>query len=163
MNDAKKDILILGVGNDILTDDGIGPKITMRLKNESNISGNIHYDTAFMGGLDLLEFIRDYKTVIIIDAIKTKDGKPGDVFYCTPDDFKYALHLDNLHDVSFLTAIKLGKKSGYNITDNIHIIAVEVVEDRVFSNDFSPEIQKKYEDITATVKRYINEILSESS
>ena len=60
MNDAgntEKDILILGVGNDILTDDGIGPKITVQLQNESNIPGNIHYDTAFMGGLDLLEFI----------------------------------------------------------------------------------------------------------
>jgi len=36
-----------------------------------------------MGGLEILELIREYHTVLILDAIKTKEGMPGDVIIST--------------------------------------------------------------------------------
>jgi hydrogenase maturation protease len=146
--------LVLGMGNDLLTDDAIGPKLTWRLEKSVKLEG-VKFDTAFVGGLDILDLIKDYKKVIFIDAIKTKGGIPGTVYIFNTNDFKETLHLSNLHDVSFLTAIELGKNLGLNIPPEISIIAIEIKEDLVFSEHFTAEIEARYEEIYKKTKKYL--------
>jgi hydrogenase maturation protease len=154
-----KKILLHGIGNEILTDDGIGPKLVKRLKGDLSKNG-IDFETAVVGGLDTMESIRGYDIVIFIDAIRTKNGIPGTVYRLSPEDFDHTLHLSNVHDVSFLAAVELGKKLGLDMPPFIHIIAVEIAEDRQFSDNFSPQIQSLYEEIYKEVKRITEEILN---
>ena len=149
--------LVLGIGNDILTDDGIGPKIVNDLKTLER-SPELIFETTTLGGLEILEIIKEYKKVIIIDAIRTIDGNPGEIFFFTPDDFKETLHLSNLHDINFLTALELGKKLGIPLPEEIHIIAIEIVEDQVFGTSFTPAIEEKYHIIMQSVKKQIGEL-----
>ena len=114
MEDIKKETLVLGIGNDILTDDGIGPKLCDFLK-EKYKDRAIQFEKLNVGGLEILEYIQGYKTVIFIDAIKTLNGQIGDVYLYTPDNFSETLHLSNLHDTNFITALELGKSLGFNI------------------------------------------------
>ena len=152
-------ILIHGIGNEILTDDGIGPKLVKRLKG--NLSGkDIDFETTFLGGLDLLEYIQGYHTVVFIDAIRTRDGIPGTVYQLSPENFNTTIHLSSIHDVSFLTSVALGKKLGLNMPESIHIIAVEIAEDRIFNDNFSPKIEEKYEEIFNEVKEITEQILA---
>lgn len=151
MPGAQSDILILGIGNDILTDDAIGPKIVKRLQEDLSYD-NISFLTAAAGGLEILEMIKNYQQVIIIDAIKTRDGIPGTVYYLTPENFKETLHISSFHDVSFLTALKLAAKLEIPVPGRIDIIAIEIVEDLTFSNDFSEEIAPKYDNIYSEIK-----------
>ena len=159
--DRTNKILIYGVGNEILTDDGIGPKIVKHLSSELD-SNMFSFETSFLGGFELLEYIQSYKTVIFIDAIRTKDGIPGDVYYLQTDDFKETLHLSNIHDVSFLTALQFGEKVGLNIPNEIHIIAIEIVEDLVFSNEFSPKVKEKYPEIFTQIREFIFQLTSKN-
>jgi len=152
-----KKTLVLGIGNDILTDDGIGPKIVNDLKTLER-SPELIFETTTLGGLEILEIIKEYKKVIIIDAIRTIDGNPGEIFFFTPDDFKETLHLSNLHDINFLTALELGKKLGIPLPEEIHIIAIEIVEDQVFGTSFTPAIEEKYHIIMQSVKKQIGEL-----
>ena len=155
----KNTILIHGIGNEILTDDGIGPKLVRRL--EGDLSGRgIDFETAFVGGLEVLEYIQGYSKVIFIDAIRTKNGIPGTVYNLLPEHFNTTIHLSSVHDVSFLTALGVGNKLGMVIPDDIHIIAVEIVEDRIFDENFSPEIQEKYEVIYSKTRELIDEMLA---
>jgi len=157
---SRNKILIHGIGNEILTDDGIGPKIVKRLKG--NLSReDVDFKTAFLGGLELLEYIQGYDTVIFIDAIRTRDGIPGTVYQLSPENFNTTIHLSSVHDVSFLTSIALGKKLGLNMPGVIHILAIEIVEDRIFDNNFSPLIQEKYDEIFYEVKEKIEQILTD--
>jgi hydrogenase maturation protease len=152
-------ILIYGIGNEILTDDGIGPKLVKRLKG--NLSNkDIDFETAYLGGLELLEYIQGYYIVIFIDAIKTRNGLPGTVYQLSPENFNKTIHLSSIHDVSFLTSVALGKKLGLNMPQFIHIIAVEIVEDSIFNDNFSPQIQEKYEEIFNGVKEITERILA---
>ncbi|MFA4851515.1 MAG: hydrogenase maturation protease [Bacteroidales bacterium] len=160
MQADKSNILILGMGNDILTDDGIGIKITKVLEKKFPYP-NIVYDTLSLGGLEIIEYIKDFKTVIIIDAIKTLNGIPGTVYQFVPEDFKETLHLSNIHDISFLTSLKLAKELNIEITKDIRIIAVEIVEDMVFSDDFTPQIQEKYPEILEEVTGIVKEIIEQ--
>jgi len=86
MDKQGEKILILGIGNDILKDDGIGPRLVKDLQKEA-FPEVICFKTSSMGGLEILELIREYHTVLILDAIKTKDGIPGEVYYFKPVRF----------------------------------------------------------------------------
>ena len=152
-------VLILGIGNEILTDDGIGPKLVQSL-DKSRLPAHISYESASLGGLELLEIIQDFDTVFFIDAIRTLKDDPGSVYCYTPDDFKETLHLSNLHDINFLTALELGRRTGMKIPSSIKIIAIEIKEDRVFSNSFSPVIQKRYPEILSKVQNMLEEFIS---
>ena len=96
--------------------------------------------------------------LIHIDAIKTLNGIPGEVYKFVPDDFKETLHLSNIHDISFLTSLKLAKKLDIKTPENIYIIAIEIVEDMVFSDEFTPYIQEKYPKILEEVTGLFLEI-----
>ena len=158
MQENENKILILGMGNDILTDDGIGIKITKVLEKKFPFP-NIIYDTLSLGGLEIIEYIRDFKMVILIDAIKTLNGIPGTVYQFIPEDFKETSHLSNIHDISFLTSLKLAKKLGIPTPEKVHIIAIEIVEDMVFSNDFTPQVQARYPEIIEEVSEMVKELI----
>ncbi len=179
----------MGLGNDILSDDAVGPKLVWELEKrrdegrkhegrgtktrtheelsgvgrgslivDRNMQCPIHdFKTAALGGLELMEMIQGYDQVVIIDAIKTPHGVPGTVYELKPEDFKNALHINNLHDTSFLQALELGKRLGLNLPKQIDIIAVEIVEDLLFSNDFSPKVQQKWPEIVTEVEGLVSE------
>lgn len=159
MNKVSEQILILGLGNDILKDDGIGPRLAVELKTKIT-DPLITYEIAAVGGMELIEMIRDFHHVIIIDSIKTRDGIPGSVYNLTPSDFKETLHISNLHDISFLTALKMAKSLGIYITDKIDIIAIEIVEDMEFGLDYTPAIQQKIGKIKSQVFHMVETMLN---
>ncbi|HNW70807.1 MAG TPA: hydrogenase maturation protease [Bacteroidales bacterium] len=156
----NKHTLILGLGNDILMDDGIGIRLCREMQHYFTDEA-ISFETASLGGLEILELIQGYNNVIFIDAIKTKDGIPGTVYYFQPSDFKETSNLSNLHDVSFLTALEIGKKLNMKIPESMHIIAVEIIEDLTFGEDFTPEIQDKFPEIIVQVRDIIDKILKQ--
>lgn len=158
METKKQSTLVLGIGNEILTDDGIGPRLILELKKVMD-HPHVTFMTGTIGGLEILELIRGYAKVIIIDAIKTKEGIPGTIYRFTPTDFKETLHLSNFHDLSFLSALDLAVKMEITIPKKIDIIAIEIVEDLIFSNEFSPAISKKYKTIIRDVSDLVEKMV----
>jgi len=151
--------LILGLGSEILTDDGIGLRIVNDLKSsfqiEKNLNGRIDFETALTGSLDLLEIIKDYCTLIIIDAIKTKDGIPGQIFKYSIENYINTIHLQNIHDISFTDTLKLGKSTGMKIPDNVEIIAIEIIDNLSFGTSLSEDLESKYPEIFNEIKNLV--------
>jgi len=154
----KMKTLILGMGNDILTDDAIGPRL---INDLSGIIGNrdVDFNTACCGGLEIIEYISGYEKVIFIDGIHTSGGIPGDVYYYKPSDFQETSHLSSIHDITFLTSLKLGHSLGIQIPTDLHIIAIEIVEDLRFSMEFTPQIKNRYPEILKDVEAKISAII----
>jgi hydrogenase maturation protease len=146
--------LVLGLGNEILTDDGIGLRLVSDLENLYS-DADLDFRTSALGGLELLDIISDYDEVILVDALKTGLQPPGTVQSFVPEEFQDTLHLSNLHDISFLTALELGKRTGVMIPCSIRIIGVEIIEDRVFSAEFSPCIAGMYNQILEKVSHLV--------
>lgn len=146
--------MILGVGNEILMDDGIGPKVVKTLEAKYPLP-EMEYHTTTIGGLDILEFITGYDWVVFIDAIKTKDGVPGAVYEFTSENFKETLHLTNIHDVSFLTAIELERQLGLNVPKYMHIFAIEIIENQLFGEEFTPPLKERFEQIIEEIHKKI--------
>ncbi|MCX6261978.1 MAG: hydrogenase maturation protease [Bacteroidia bacterium] len=156
----NKKTLILGLGNNILTDDGIGPRLVCDLAQMIN-NPNVQFDTASCGGLEIMEYLKGFEKVVFIDSIRNRNGKPGDVYYFTPSDFRETSHLSSLHDVNFLTALELGNALNLGLPVDLHIIAVEIIEDMEFSEEFTPPLKEKYyailENVFAIVKSVIGQ------
>lgn len=77
MMQAKR-IGILGVGNVLMGDDGIGPFILKTLESRYMFPANVVLDDLGTPGLGITSFFSDYDAVILIDAVRAA-GQPGDV------------------------------------------------------------------------------------
>jgi hydrogenase maturation protease len=134
--------LVLGVGNQILGDDGVGVQVANELKKILRDS-NIIIDEAITGGMNLLELILDYDKAIIIDAVKSENGKNGDVKKIPLKEFS-TMHSCNPHDVSLFEAIKMAEKMGEDRIPN-EIIIIGILMKKIpceFSEKLSPKIQE---------------------
>ena len=146
--------IILGLGSEILTDDGIGSKIVRSLEEQSLFS-NFDYKTALTGGLDILEIIKDYDHVLIIDAIKTAKYPAGTLLYFASENYLETVHLSSIHDADFQTIIELGNNLSYNMPQTIDIIAIEVKEIYEFSSNLSEYLENSFPDILQNIKKWL--------
>lgn len=55
--------------------------------------------------------------------------------------------------------MKLAKKLDIPTPEKVHIIAIEIVEDMVFSNDFTPQVQARYPEILEEVSEMVKELI----
>ena len=156
------EVLILGIGNELLTDDAIGPFLIHELEEYFKSNPQIKFETACCGGLQILETIVGYKKVILIDAIKSKNGKLGEVLLLSPEDFEETSNLSSLHDLSFLDALKLGKHLDFKMPQEIKIIAIQIFEDRMIHDQFSNELKSVYPEVLMKVKDFLTDILVEN-
>jgi hydrogenase maturation protease len=153
MNQKNK-ILVLGLGNEVLGDEGLGLKIVDDLKHSYTFP-ELEYAKATNGGLEILEYIRDFKALIIIDTITSESGYPGEIYYFTTENFKETLHLSSEHDINFLTTIKTGEILGFKIPRNIDILAVEINYNMQLGETFSHIIYNRYDEILDEILNFI--------
>lgn len=134
--------IILGVGNQILGDDGVGVQVANELKKRIK-HPYIIIDEAITGGMNLLELILGYDKAIIIDAVKSENGKNGQVKKIPLTEFS-TMRSCNPHDVSLFEAIKMAEKMGEDRIPN-EIIIIGILMKNIpceFSEKLSPKIQE---------------------
>lgn len=147
--------IVLGVGNQILGDDGVGVHVAGELKKYVDRK-DVVIDEAATGGMNLLDLILGYDKAIIIDAVKTVEGKNGEVKRIPFADFS-TMHSSNPHDVTLSEAISMAKKMGENrIPREIVVIGILMKENSYeFKEKLSPKIAAS---IPKAVKLVLNEI-----
>jgi len=133
--------LVLGTGNPILSDDGVGIKVAHEVANQLN-NPQITVSETNAAGLSLLDSIVGYDKVIIIDAIQTKEGKAGQIYRMKPEDFSFAKHLSSPHQINLVTALELGKMLNLMMPQEITILAVEAKDVSNFSERCTPEVER---------------------
>ena len=79
------DILILGIGNALLTDEGIGIRVLKELERKFTFPANVELLDGGTSGIELLRYISKRDCLIIIDAMKC-DQKPGTVVRVADND-----------------------------------------------------------------------------
>ena len=139
--DGKTKTLILGLGNSLLSDDGVGLTIATELKNRLNKSDITVMETS-VAGLSLLDLLVGYDIAIIIDAIQTLNGKPGQIYRLDPKAFDTTRRTISPHDVNFTTALEFGKKVGLPLPQEIVIFAIEASDVSTFSEECTPQVTR---------------------
>ncbi len=130
--------LILGVGNSILTDDGVGIKVARRLKERNPELEVIETSEA---GIALLDLIVGYDKLIIIDSIITGKGKPGELYKLGMEALKPTASLSSSHGIDIATAYEIGQGLGYRMPKDISIYAVEIEDNTTFGEECTGEVE----------------------
>lgn len=147
--------LVLGLGNPILTDDGVGIYVVREVAARCQQEG-LGFAEASVGGLRLLDHLAGYERVIMVDAIQTRDGKPGEIHRLLPNDLQASLHSGSTHDLSLPGALALGRGIGMTLPDDggMVIVAVEVEDVLTFGEACTPEV-------AAAIPRAVQMVLAE--
>lgn len=144
MYSARKTIII-GLGNPILGDDGVGWRVAEEISNsKSNLPQSVDVDCLSVGGLALMEHMAGYDQAILIDALQTGSKTPGTVLLLSLDDLpdQFAGHLSSTHDVNLVTALNLGREMGLQIPNQIIIIGIEAKRVYDFSEEMSTDMKR---------------------
>lgn len=149
--------IILGLGNPILSDDGVGNRVALELEDRVAERQNVAVMETSMSGLSLIDLLAGYDKAIIVDAIQTAGGKAGQIYRLAPDAFNNTRHASSPHDVNFATALELGSKLGIAMPKQIVIYAIEVTDTNTFGEEFTPEVKKAIPKCVKSVIKELNE------
>jgi hydrogenase maturation protease len=154
LEERENRTLILGMGNPILSDDGIGLILTERL--EGKIPGA---DTASMtlAGLELMDILVGYDRVFLIDAAIGTGGEPGEL--CELKDGNRALHLFTSHGVNFFDIIKMGREAGLKMPEPAAVFGIEIGNATDFSTDLSPAMHSALPFLESEISDRIQKIM----
>jgi hydrogenase maturation protease len=153
VNHSMMKTLVLGLGNPILSDDGVGPRVAREL--EGRLDDDVTVVEASLAGLNLLDLLVGNDRAIIIDAIQTEGGRPGHIYHLDLEEFKATRHATSTHDIDLPTALELGKRLGLDLPRQIDILAIEAADTEIFNEECTPEVERA---IPACAEMIIGEI-----
>ena len=132
--------LVLGLGNPILTDDGVGVHIARALARGPS-QPDVEIAEASLGGLRLLDTAVGYNRLVLIDAIQA-GGPVGWVYQLGLNDMP-SLHSASSHDLNLPAALELGRRLGLVLPEDeaITIVAVEAEDVMTFGEVCTPRVQ----------------------
>jgi hydrogenase maturation protease len=141
--------LVVGVGNTLLSDEGVGVVIAKKLMDEKLPAGVEVYD-AGCALSDVLIGFDEVEQVIIIDAVRGS-GKPGDVYRIDLDELEgcggRSSYATSLHEIGVLESIGMAKLAGLRAA-KITIIGIE------------PEKLEVGDELSDTIKSKLPAIMS---
>jgi len=149
LNNSKPKILILGVGNILLKDEGVGVRAIEKLQRDYKFPSNVEIMDGGTAGLGLLNLFDGVDHLIIVDAIQGNDS-PGSL-YC----FKFEDISANIpkkfspHQIGILETLTVKKVLG-KIPDTT-IIAVQPKDCSHWGMELTPEIEDKIPNIIALI------------
>lgn len=141
--------LILGLGNPLLGDDGVGWRVADQVAKLVGASSGSPFFTSAPevdyhagGGLSLMERLVGYDRAIIIDAMNLGQEPLGTVSSLRLEELEdlFAGHLASTHETNLQTALELGKSIGVQLPKDIFIIAIESSHVYDFSETLSPPV-----------------------
>ena len=153
--------IVIGLGNPILTDDGVGVKVVYALEDAltTNAINDLTITEASVGGLRLMELMVGFERAIIIDAIISNNGrKPGTYQRLSLDDLRNispTQHSASAHDTSLVTALEMGQRIGLHLPEQIVIYAIEVENINDFSEEPTPSVAEAIPIVTEVVLQEI--------
>ncbi len=109
----KKETIVLGLGNPLMGDEGIGIKLIEMLQSASGDFPEADFVDAGTGGMSLLHLISGRRKAVIIDCCVMGET-PGAIKKFTPDEVKTVKQLTHLslHEVDIIKVIDLARQLG---------------------------------------------------
>lgn len=138
MSDSPRKILILGVGNILYTDEGVGVRAVERLLETYDFSDNVTLMDGGNLGMRLMQPLMDCDFCIVLDAV-LGGGEPGTVYRLVGEDlrkslaFKDSMHQSDLVDTLIYCEL-VGKRP-----DTV-VIGMEPFDFKTMAVELSPAI-----------------------
>jgi hydrogenase maturation protease len=126
--DPGRRILVLGVGNSILKDEGFGVHVIHELEKQRatlNIPPNVELIDGATLGLDLLYYMEDRDKIILVDIVNA-GAEPGEIFKFTPHDIKTKNFINkvSMHQVTLFDVLTMAEVTD-RMPEEVVLIAIQ--------------------------------------
>jgi len=151
----QKRILVLGVGNILLRDEGIGVKVVERLQSEYCFSPNVELMDGGTLGLRLLDPIANADYVIVVDAVQNAQP-PGTLYRLPADELaKRVTFKNSLHQLDLVETLAYAEILG-NRPDAV-IIGIEPADISPWGTELTESIAALFPEMCSRVLKEIED------
>ncbi|MCQ3938310.1 MAG: hypothetical protein DPW18_14860 [Chloroflexi bacterium] len=166
--------IIVGLGNPILGDDGVGWKVAEEVRKQlpsfpSPLSeeegrrdeGNVDVVCLSLGGLGLMEHLIGYQRAILVDSFAMgENDQPGSILILNLHDIPNysAYHTTSAHDTSLQNAIELGRVMGAQLPEEVEVVGIAT--GRI--HEFSEELSSPVADAVPFAARIVLDLLAQT-
>lgn len=149
--------IVVGLGNPILGDDGIGWKVAEEVRKQLLLlnaalvtrhggrkRGEPDYtDVEFLslGGISLMEHLIGYDRAVLIDAMDS-DQETGSIIVAKLSELPdySTVHTTSVHDTSLQNALRLGIAMGASLPEDVVVVAITTRHVYDFSEELTPAV-----------------------
>ncbi len=155
---ARLRTVVIGLGNEIVGDDGIGIRAAEQLGRALARRCDVDVRELPWAGFALLDVLRDYDRAILIDALCSQGRyAPGTVVQLSEQDLAGSVRLNSFHDLNYPTALALGRALGWRLPRDITLIAVEGASFNEFTTRLSPPVEAALDTVVRLVLHIVDD------
>lgn len=145
----SKQIMILGVGNLLFTDEGVGVRVAQALQDRYEFPENVRVVDGGTLGMNLLGVISEADHLIVVDAVRNS-GEPGTLYRLAGDEIpKRILAKNSLHQVDLLEALTCCQALD-KVPETV-ILGVEPEDITTLGIELTPAVSVRIEDLVEAV------------
>jgi hydrogenase maturation protease len=134
--------LVLGIGNTIMGDDGVGIYVVRMVKDRTRSRADLQFKELGASGFKLVEEILGYDEVIIVDSYASTEADTGQIREFSPEDFEDTLHPSSPHGANFATALELYRNlQPDKMPRRIRILTIDIHTADAFGESLSGRVQ----------------------
>jgi len=142
-------VLVLGVGNILMRDDGVGVHAVQALADAYELPANVRVVDGGAGGLGLIGEFADLDYLLIVDAVRN-GGVPGSIHHLGPEQIQPRRGpFVSAHEVGIAELLAAAEFSGH--LPETQIIGVEPLETETVNLDLSLPLRRTMPQIVAAI------------
>ncbi len=153
---AQPETLVLGLGNDLVADDGFGPAVARACRRDLAGRDDVAVEEAAAAGLRLLDLLAGYRRALIVDVVQTGRVPAGTVLNWPVRDSARARTLGGSHQCDLTTALELGRLLGYELPAEVSILVVEVADLATIREALTPDVAAAVGQARRLVAEWVN-------
>ena len=119
---------VIGLGNTLLTDDGVGVYVAREMARRLGQSGRedaADIIESEVAGFGLMELMAGWERVILVDAIQFAGVEPGGVVRLDPQDLHTSLRIRSVHEIDLPTVLELGRRLGFDMPRHVTVFGIQ--------------------------------------
>jgi len=134
-----KSLTIIGLGNELLSDDGVGIRVIQQLRQRLT-HHSIAFEEIAIGGLALLDYVVGYEECIIVDAVTSGTQPAGTLYRFVQLPDQEPLEITSSHQIDLGQVLALAKLMGAPLPSKLTVYGVEVSDITTFGYDCTEEV-----------------------
>jgi hydrogenase maturation protease len=142
-------ILVLGVGNILLRDEGVGVRVVEALQSRFEFSPHVELVDGGTLGLRLLEPVQRATSLIVVDAIRN-GGPPGTIYRLSTQELRGSVRAkESLHQLDLLDTLGYAELLG-NIPETV-VLGIEPEDISPWGTELTETVRSRLEDLIRMV------------
>ncbi len=149
-------VVIVGLGNEIASDDGVGLHAAHALATQFHGRTDIEVVALPWAGFALLDVLRGRRRAALIDGLASGVHRPGAVVRLHEAELSGSVRLNSFHDINYPTVMALGRSMGWEMPHEVAIWGIEMVLSDEFGEELTPVVAEAVAAVVHEVVAFID-------